>query len=355
MSPNCVSHLLMIMGILGVLTGMMLPSDEEASLPDPDNEEVVLPSDVGSSFDGEDEEEEVIAKEEAKPKDDAAKAAKKSKRRATNRKKQPVIPGPSRQDLLKESAITVRDFALWSIPVPKHMDGTLPDDIMELYSPPRVSAHSYSAAMGGAVCGRVLRGNLSVDIETGWNMVSASQREEVMIQVKARRPTLVTLSPPCTYMSTLQNLNWAKMAREKREAAFREACLHVDFCMVVADWQHSRGRKFMFEHPRASLSWSRDTVQYVAGLPGSEITTFDMCYFGLVSKETKTPVLKATQVLTNMVELADELRNKKCPGHDKHQILQGYEGGQSRSSFAQVYPDMFCAAVTRALLAFYKK
>ncbi|CAL1139722.1 unnamed protein product [Cladocopium goreaui] len=49
------------------------------------------------------------------------------------------------------------------------------------------------------------------------------------------------------------------------------------------------------EHPAGSLAWNRDSVQYLLEQEDVRLITFDQCMFGLVSKETKTPMQKRCQ------------------------------------------------------------
>ena len=115
---------------------------------------------------------------------------------------------------------------------------------MEVYSPPRVIPFPRRAWFS--------RG-LSADLITGWNFIKAGTRIALVIEVKVRRPQVLIVSPPCTWFSSLQSLNWWKMPRDFREQQLREASLHVEFCCVLMWLQTVAGRKVLFEHPQVGV------------------------------------------------------------------------------------------------------
>mgnify|MGYP000352447001 CR=1 FL=1 len=56
-----------------------------------------------------------------------------------------------------------------------------------------------------------------------------------MQEIKARRPKVLMLSPPCTMFSGLMNLNWSKLERGKREQCLHQGTNHLEFSMLLAD------------------------------------------------------------------------------------------------------------------------
>ena len=67
------------------------------------------------------------------------------------------------------------------------LGGALQDDVMEVFSPPRILEHT--AALG-------LRGDLSVDFATGWDLCLEQRRANLLTQIVRRRPKIVFLEPP---------------------------------------------------------------------------------------------------------------------------------------------------------------
>jgi len=323
-------------------TGLELPSDVEDDFFDNGEQtndantdaELFLPSDPGEDSQSEHEEE-----HGAKRKRGSKKC--KQKRKAAAKKKPVVrIAGPDRKELMQDPVLAKRVPELWYQKVPAHLQGALQDDFMEIYTKPRMIPFAQRAGM---------RGNLSADISTGFNLKTHDARTDLVIQVKARRPKVIMCSPPCTMMSGLQNLNWSKMDRFKREDLFREALLHLNFVMFIADLQIQSGRCFIHEHPDSAISWDEQGVQQISRTPGAQIARLCMCRYGLVTKEKGTPVLKKTKLLSNIPAVHDRFHNQMCPGHDVHQILQGTEGGIARSLWAQIYPDDFCKNMIEAI------
>eukprot|EP00969_Alexandrium_andersonii_P102547 4526057-Alexandrium_andersonii.AAC.1 len=84
------------------------------------------------------------------------------------------IPGPSREEMLVGlEMVPSRVGYLWDVVVPRHLRVGLQDDVMEVYSPPRllVTGNSWG-----------LRGGLSADLETGWDFAKVDHRTNLMIQ-----------------------------------------------------------------------------------------------------------------------------------------------------------------------------
>lgn len=230
---------------------------------------------------------------------------------------------------------------LWDARVPQHCLGETQDACMEVYSPPRVSP--FVERLG-------LAGGLSADILTGWNFNNIDTRIAMVVEVKVRRPQVLILSPPCTWFSTLQNLNWYKIPVDHREQKLCEAILHVEFCCMLMRLQVQGGRKVIFEHPKSALSFKfvKQLKEFVDA-EGFMNLDIDQCLFGLVSPKKHMPLKKATLVLTNLQELKPYLQGKKCHGGHQHKPILGSEGGVSLSKHAQIYPEGLCKVFAQAI------
>lgn len=324
----------------GVLCSMEIPLPPAVA---DDNHEVLLPSDYeGSSEDESTHEKQNQKGTNRRPTCGNMGGAHKRvmKRPAKKRTPKPTYPGPTRKEIMVETMIQPRAYTLWHCEVPRYLEGCIPDDFMEVYSQPRVT--TYVIAMG-------LRASIAADKLTGWDFELADHRLGIMMEVKSRRPKVLGLSPPCTWFSGLQNLNWAKMPLETREHAFRMALVHVQFAMLLADHQVSHGRMFYFEHPDAAMSWQEASVQTMASQPSVAFARLHMCAYGMVSPVKKVPMIKPTKLMTNLTCLQCRCDKTFCPGHPTHQIIQGMEGGIRRSEHAQVYPSSFCRMIAEAV------
>ena len=85
--------------------------------------------------------------------------------------------------------------------------------------------------------------------------------------------------------------------------------------------------------------------------PDLHMSTFDACRFGLASKETKTPMLKRTRIMTNAQSIDLAFAQKFCQGGHDHIQIMGKEGGISRASWAGVYPPLMVHALVDAFVA----
>lgn len=259
-----------------------------------------------------------------------------------HRRRAPKFLGRSMADIMKElEMVPSRHHVLWDVQPQLlcPLDGTLPDDLVEIYSPPRmvpIAVQQYG-----------LRATLSVDLLTGWNLLDSDVRVALVQEIKRRRPRVLMMSPPCTWFSGLMNLNWGKIKPVVREQAFRDATLHLEFCMLLADLQEAQGCGWAFEHPDSARSWHNQKVEATLQR-GALLARFDQCMFGLVSKVDKTPMRKRTRFMTNIKHLKIAFNKKFCDCSHDHVTVQGSEGGERRSVWAQRYPPAMCEAAVRA-------
>lgn len=255
----------------------------------------------------------------------------------------PKFPGRSIAEVMEGlEMVPTRYPQLWDARPGPYLDGTIRDDLMEIYSPPR---------MAPVATARGMRAKLSVDLLNGWNLLDPDVRVEVVQEIKARRPRVLMMSPPCTWFSGLMNLNWGKITPVVREQAFRDATLHLEFCMLLADLQETLGGGWAFEHPDSAKSW-RNQKLVDARQRGALQCRFDQCMFGLVSKVHKIPMRKRTRFLTNMDSMYDMFNSKFCDCNHDHVTVQGSEGGEKRSVWAQRYPPALCESAVLAFESF---
>ena len=232
------------------------------------------------------------------------------------------FPGRGINEIMNElEMVPSRHHVLWDVQpqLSCPLDGTLPDDLVEIYSPPRMVPRAVR---------RGLRASLSVDLLTGWNLLDSASRVALVQEIKRRRPRVLMMSPPCTWFSGLMNLNWSKIKPVVREQAFRDATLHLEFCMLLADLQETQGCGWAFEHPDAARSWHNQKVEATLQR-GALVARFDQCMFGLVSKVDRTPMRKRTRFMTNIHELHKAFNKKFCDCSHPHVAVQGSEGGEA--------------------------
>ena len=118
-------------------------------------------------------------------------------------------------------------------------------DITEVYSPKRVA--KVAAKFG-------LRAGSSFDWTNGWDFNIAEHRRKAWSKVKDESPCLLIGSPPCTYLSMLQELNVAVHGHKpewmaKVNEVKRKAKIHVEFCCTLYMEQFKQGRYFFSRTP----------------------------------------------------------------------------------------------------------
>ena len=257
-----------------------------------------------------------------------------------------VFPGRSVQEVMQSlEMVPHRQAQLWNAQVPQHLQDIVQDDLMEIYSPERMAV--WAKKLG-------LRAELSIDLLTGWNLLDAEVRLKVVREISVRRPKVLMMSPPCTWFSGLMNLNWGKINPVVREQGLRDATLHLEFCMLLADIQESQHRGWAFAHPDTAKSWQNPKVKWWVDR-GAFVTRFDQCMFGLVSKVETARMKKRTRFMTNIKPLYAAFDKKVCDKSHGHVSVQGSEGGEKRSVWAQRYPPALCEAAVQAFAVYCRQ
>ena len=214
-------------------------------------------------------------------------------------------------------------------------------DFIELFSPPRLAPifkqHGKTKTM-------------SIDVMSGWDLSKPCIRSFVLGQVDKRCPKGMMLSPPCTSFSCLQTLNLGKMDEQLWQAKCAEGRMLLHFSLKIAEKQHAAGRMFVLEHPQRATSWQDKEMKKMMSKPGVMMATFDQCRFNLRSKVHHDLHKKSTCLMTNSAAVHEAFDQMRCTGDHTHVEITGAEGGQSRSSWASLYPEEMCEALVTAMI-----
>ena len=137
---------------------------------------------------------------------------------------------------------------------------------------------------------------------------------------------------------------------EQIQERMQQARRYVKFCASNYEFQRSKGRYFIHEHPWLATSWELDCISKLEGYDDVRKVLTHMCQFGMTSRtegqvSALGPVLKPTGFLTNSTHIAREL-HKTCPRDHKHVNLVG-----GRAACAAIYPDGLCQAIRRGRAA----
>ena len=136
----------------------------------------------------------------------------------------------------------------------------------------------------------------------------------------------------------------------KFQDRMQQAKTYEKFCTSIYEYQRSKGRYFLHEHPWLATSWSQERIAKLETLDDVRKVLTHMCQFGMKSRTEGQgselgPVLKAAGFPTKGVHIAREL-HKMCPRDHKHVNLVG-----GRAAGAAIYPDGLCQAICRGLAA----
>ena len=214
--------------------------------------------------------------------------------------------------------------------------------LMEIFSQPRLIPTVQRLGLR-------LIGDKSIDILTGYDLLCASVRAEVMHMVMRERPRSVVLSPPCTMFSQMMRSNWSRMKPQDVRQRWKNAKVLFGFALHIANLQIDMDALFVLEHPRQASSWKLPGSLELMKRKGVKMACFHQCQYGLKTPLSKTPMKKAIALLTNSEAVFQEFDGKVCTCQIPHKIIEGQEGGVKLTSHAEIYPDELCEALVRAL------
>ena len=209
--------------------------------------------------------------------------------------------------------------------------------IAEVFSPPRITVRATKHQLQ---CGKAF------DLTCGTDLGTVEGRAQVWTYLKQSRPGLVVLSPPCTYFSTLMNLNKAKMG-EKYDAGLAHARSLLEFSAQVCKFQHSHARYFLLEHPARAKSWQEKCLQDLSAMDKVYKSTFHQCRFALKAPGDGQPIKKPTTFLHNVPGIHTIFDRAWCscgPGV-RHVQIQGTHEGVKVSTHCQVYSPELCSKI----------
>jgi hypothetical protein len=226
-----------------------------------------------------------------------------------------------------------------------------PAAVVELYSPPRVTATLPVGA--GLTAGSTF--DLYADVEgVSWDFQKPEDRKRAWERIRAEEPFLVIGSPPCTMFSSLQNLNVKKDTAEW-ETRRRAAEVLLTFAAAIYKLQVLSGRHFLHEHPAGATSWGHPTMAKLLATPGVDAVVAHQCAFGLQTSAQASrgaspqgqaaqgaPAMKPTRFMSSAPAILEAL-SRRCPGGHSHAPLLG----GTRARDAAVYPPGLCEAIAQ--------
>ena len=213
-------------------------------------------------------------------------------------------------------------------------------DIMEIYSPPRVTLEAeLQNRHGNEPKWQV---GQALDLTTGYDFTIPKDRRYALSQLRHWKPALLVLSPPCTTASPLRNLSDFKRDPAVVESERNEGRQHFEFSVDLAEEQDDNRRAFLLEQPLTATSWKNPRVKRLRNRPGVYTITVDMCQFNLRTRDGEL-AKKPTMLLTNCYPLIKWL-NRRCNQDHMHQPLVG-----GRAAAAAQYTRPFVRAILKGL------
>eukprot|EP00435_Cladocopium_sp_Y103_P035426 s3103_g9.t1 len=214
--------------------------------------------------------------------------------------------------------------------------------IGEVFSPDRFVSRSPKHGM---------RPGQAFDLRLGHQFLCPKQRRKCIDHIVNNPYDLVVVTPPCTMFSLLQYLGLGKsketcMNDPTFQQKYHEACILLNFAVLICTIQSRRGKFFLFEQPWNAVSWNERCVKRLLNEPSTHLVRTDQCMFGQKDLDNQ-PIRKRTGFLTNHAQVASALR-RTCKGLHTHQPCVGQSKGQNRASCAARYPVALIDAVLKA-------
>jgi hypothetical protein len=216
----------------------------------------------------------------------------------------------------------------------------------EFFTPPRIAKESHRY---GFCC------VASRDRVNGWEAVSIEGNADFWKVHTVMNPNFVVYSPPCTYLSRLQQCTPMHKRKdpEAYEKGVREALDCIALCVAGMLWQIDHGKYYIFESSDSSRTWTIEELMEILENFGWQIPV-PGCSVGSQDKISHRPFGKKWRFCTNSPMLAHVLAQLHCtnsggPDDHQHQPVEGTSGGQSRSVQSQVYPVKLCRKIVEGM------
>ena len=182
---------------------------------------------------------------------------------------------------------------------------------------------------------------------TFWDLSRVAGQRNVWKLIREMRSFLVIGSPPCTLYSLLHNLSRCKPGGgERYQAKWRQAAIHLEFCIRVYAYHMARGLHFPHEHPASATSWRVPSAEFLARSPLVVCVTSHMFAFGMMAEDGEGrlgPVYKPTRFMGNSTSIFRHVE-RRCPGCPEHvHLLSG------RAAQAAFYPRKLCQSVCKGV------
>ena len=203
-----------------------------------------------------------------------------------------------------------------------------------------------------------------VDKELGpaGDLGDVKNRRRYLRDARMRKVLGSNLGPPCTTLSTMQDLT--RVIRTRRhpkgvpglsaydQARVDEGNVHALFALQIFGILLRLGKPCIVENPRASRLWYFEEVEALLAA-GAQLLTLDLCAYGTRwRKRTGLLVCNLSpSAVRSLTHLCGGTGSKCGRTRRPHILLKGKDpvSGRNWTSLGQVYPRQLCKAIAKAL------
>ena len=186
-----------------------------------------------------------------------------------------------------------------------------------------------------------------IDIKYGTDLSDPAERQQILDTLDVAKPQLVLVEFPCTYWSSLTNINYRTPEQQRKLKKLREEHRpFVQLAVDIAERQMAGGRDFLLENPLASEARNLPEIQQLERDSRTHTAISHLCQFGLKHPSSGHFMRKPTWWLTSSPEIAYQLDRKCLEDHQHVPTLGG-----SACKAAAKYPP----ALAKAILLGYRR
>ena len=187
-----------------------------------------------------------------------------------------------------------------------------------------------------------------LDLIDGYDLLTTGGKQLLFNVLREHKPFLLLMAFDCRIWSLMTNMSpWFDWDSLRNTIGRKTLKLVVEACLE----QHAAGRYFLLENPAGSLAWIWDgLLQELMSRCNAKFVIGHQCRYGLVDRDSKKPIQKATGWLSDSEPLLNAL-GKRCNCIlGSHQRLEGSNSGGKRSAQASQYPKPLCRAICHGIL-----
>ena len=194
---------------------------------------------------------------------------------------------------------------------------------------------------------RKLRCGKNFDLSCNIDLSQRSEEEALWRYIKAFKPMVIIMSPPCTAFGAWSAYNKVH-AHEAWYESYRLGRPLAKLSAQIAQWQLDHGLHFVTENPWTSKLWQLPEWLQLLKDPRIRWAYTDQCMFELRDADGNLS-MKPTCFVCSCEELAQPLK-RHCDKSHVHSQLAGTLHGISKTKYAQTWPVKLCAAIIKGIV-----